>query len=31
MNISVKIKAIISNETAEIANFHISHYKFVNI
>ena len=27
INISVKINAIIPNETVEISNFHISHYK----
>ena len=31
MNISVKNKSIISNETAEIANFHFAHFKSINI
>ena len=31
MNISVQIKSILSNETAEIAHFRVSHYKYINI
>ena len=31
MNISVKIKSIIPNETVEITNFNFSHYKSIKI
>ena len=31
INISVKLKSIIPNETVEIPNFHFSHYKYMEI
>ena len=31
MNISVKMKSFLSNETAEMANFHFSHHTSINI
>ena len=30
MNNFVNMKSTVSNETAEIANFHFSHYKSIN-